>query len=54
MLLAEFEETDPFVSLESAEGENLNKDHTQEEPKNSYKDYEEAVSECNNRKQEII
>ena len=53
MLIAEFEETDPFVSLESDDSENLSKDHTQEESQNPYKNYEEAVSEGNNRSGEI-
>ena len=42
--IAEFEEPDPFASLEERENELPNKDRHPEESQTSYKDYEEAVS----------
>ena len=44
MSIAEFEEPDPFASLEEGESELPNKDRHPEESQTSYKDYEEAVS----------
>ena len=42
--IAEFEEPDPFASLEEGENELPSKDRHPEESQTSYKDYEEAVS----------
>ena len=42
--IAEFEEPDPFASLEEGENELPNKHRHPEESQTSYKDYEEAVS----------
>jgi len=42
--IAEFEEPDPFASLEESENEFKNKDRHPEESQTSYKDYEEVVS----------
>jgi len=42
--IAEFEEPDPFASLEESENEFKNKDRHPEESQTSYKDYEEVLS----------
>ena len=43
MLIAEFEEPDPFASLEVGDHETQNNEYSHEQSQNPYKDYEEAV-----------